>query len=172
MCWFAGKKLLTHALTPNRLIVLYSKTTCVFYVYLRFCKIQKTWLHKFWELLRAFLPARRYTSPGSSYGPVCLSICLLQVAILAPVLAMALCLSVCLSVRSRCSIRRDERISLFFGMEAFFDQCHILFLVWKFRYLQNKSTFLRHFSQTPDFRKFRHGISIVERRERWTLRAW
>ena len=33
------------------------------------------------------------------------------------------------------------------------------------------------FSQAPDFRKFRHCISIVERainlaRERWTLRAW
>jgi len=32
---------------------------------------------------------------------------------------VSVCLSVCLSVTSRCSIKRDERIDLVFGMEAF-----------------------------------------------------
>jgi len=43
-------------------------------------------------------------------------------ATVARVLAMALCLSVsvCLSVTSRCSVKRNERINLVFGMEAFF----------------------------------------------------
>ena len=42
------------------------------------------------------LPARRYASAGTSYGPV----------------------SVCLSVTSWCSIETDERIELVFGTGA------------------------------------------------------
>ena len=43
-------------------------------------------------------------SAGNSYGPVSVA--------------------VCLSVTSRCSIKRDERINLPFGMEASFDQSY------------------------------------------------
>jgi len=50
-------------------------------------------------------------------------------ATVARVLAMALCLSVsvCLSVylsQVGCSVKRNERINLVFGMEAFFDQSY------------------------------------------------
>ena len=45
---------------------------------------------------------------------------------LARVLAMALCLCICL-VTSRCSIKRDERINLLFGIEASFDQSYTVF---------------------------------------------
>jgi len=44
--------------------------------------------------------------------------------------AMVLCLSdvsVCLSVTSRSSIKRDERINLVFGMDAFCDQSYTVF---------------------------------------------
>jgi len=41
-----------------------------------------------------FLPARRYASAGTSYGPV------------------SVCLSVCLSVTSRCSIETAKRIGM------------------------------------------------------------
>jgi len=50
-----------------------------------------------------FLPARRYASAGTSYGPV------------------SVCLSLCLSVTSRSSIQTAERIELVFGMGASFD---------------------------------------------------
>ena len=53
------------------------------------------------------LPARRYASAGTIYGPVYVSVCVY----------------VCLSVISRCSIERDERFNLLFGMAASFDQC-------------------------------------------------
>jgi len=86
-------------------------------------------------------------------------------AMLARVLAMALCLSVCLCLpaTSRCSIKRGERISVFFGMKASFNQSHSV--LRKFGYLNS------------GLKKCRHGISIVERainlaRESWTLTAW
>jgi len=50
------------------------------------------------------LPARRCASAGTSYGPA--SVCL------------------CLSVTSRGSIKKNQRINLVFGMEAFFDQSY------------------------------------------------
>ena len=48
---------------------------------------------------------------------------------IARVLAIALCLSVCLRlfVWCRCSIEKNERINLVFGMEAFFDQSYTVF---------------------------------------------
>ena len=52
-----------------------------------------------------FLPARRYASAGTSYGPV----------------------SVCLSVTSRCSIEVVGRIELVFGVDASFDQLYTVF---------------------------------------------
>ena len=57
-------------------------------------------------------------------------------AMLARVLAMALCLSVCLCLpaTSRCSIKMGERISVFFGMKASFNQSHSV--LRKFGYLQ------------------------------------
>jgi len=60
------------------------------------------------ERPRQFSPARRYASACTSYGPVSVSV--------------GVCLSVCLSVTSRCSINRDERINVVFGMWASFDQ--------------------------------------------------
>ena len=47
-------------------------------------------------------------------------------AMLARVLAMALCppVCVCVSVTSRCSIKRDKRINVLFGMEVSFDQSY------------------------------------------------
>jgi len=45
-------------------------------------------------------------------------------AVLAWVLAVALCLSVSMSVTSRCSVKRDERISLVFDVRASFDQSY------------------------------------------------
>ena len=63
------------------------------------------------SLVSPFLPARRYASAGTSYGPV----------------------SVYLSVTSRCSIERNERINFVFGMYAFFNQFYTV--LRKFRYL-------------------------------------
>jgi len=57
------------------------------------------------SLVSPFLPARRYASAGTSYGPV----------------------SVYLSVTSRCSIERNERINFVFGMYAFFNQFYTVF---------------------------------------------
>ena len=45
-------------------------------------------------------------------------------AMLARVLAMALCPCLCLSVTRQCSIKRDERINMLFGVEASFDQSY------------------------------------------------
>jgi len=45
-------------------------------------------------------------------------------AMLARVLAMALYPCLCLSVTSQCSIKRDERINMLFGVEASFDQSY------------------------------------------------
>jgi len=78
---------------------------------------------------------------------------------------------VCLSVTSRSSIRRDERINLIFGMNAF-DQSYTL-VKGNSAIYKNKGTSLWNFF--PKLR-IRHGISIIERainlaRERWTLRA-
>jgi len=53
------------------------------------------------------LPARRYASAGSSYGPV--SACL------------------CPSVTSRCSVETDGRNNLGFGMGASIDQSYTVF---------------------------------------------
>jgi len=50
-------------------------------------------------MLQQFLPARRYASAGTSYGP----------------------LSVCLCVTSRSSVEAAERIGQVLGMEASFD---------------------------------------------------
>jgi len=62
-----------------------------------------------------FLPARRYSSAGTSYGPVSLS--------------------VCLSVTSQCSIKKDGQMNMLFGMKASFG--HVLHCVLrKLRYLQ------------------------------------
>jgi len=55
-----------------------------------------------------FLPARRYTNEGTSYGTVSVS------------------LSVCLSVTTQSSIETDERIELDFGMGASFHLYHTL----------------------------------------------
>jgi len=52
------------------------------------------------DVRNGFLPARRYASAGTSYGPVTVSV----------------------SVTRRCSIERDERINPPFGTEASFDQ--------------------------------------------------
>jgi len=57
------------------------------------------------SLVSLFLPARRYASAGTSYGPV----------------------SVYLSVTSRCSIERNERINFVFRMYAFFKQFYTVF---------------------------------------------
>jgi len=55
-----------------------------------------------------FLPARRYTNEGTSYGTVSVS------------------LSVCLSVTTQSSIETDERIELDFVMGASFHLYHTL----------------------------------------------
>jgi len=106
----------------------------------------------------AILPARHYASAGTSFGPVsvCMSVCLSQVVVLS---------------------KGMDGLSL------------IMFLSWRllstsptlcFKEIQvstkNKGAFLVSCFKTPDFKKFRHGISVVERavnlaRERWTLRA-
>jgi len=56
--------------------------------------------------LSILLPARRYASADTSYGPVSVSVC------------------VCLSVTSRCSVKRHEQINLLFGIEASSDQAY------------------------------------------------
>jgi len=91
---------------------------------------------------------------------------------LARVLAMALCLSVCLclSVTSRSSVETAERIELGFGTGA------STVLKGNLGIHNNKGTFLWNFYLYSGLRKFRNGISIVERaislaRGRWTLRA-
>ena len=59
--------------------------------------------HACHDLHSSHLPLRRYFSPALRYASV-------------GTIAVALCLSVCLSVSvtSRCSIKRNERINLFF----------------------------------------------------------
>ena len=72
--------------------------------------------------------------------------------------------SVCLSVTSRSSIETDKRIELVFWHRGIFlPVIHLLPVLWDF-------------VPNSGLRKFRHGISIVERainlaRERWTLRV-
>ena len=62
------------------------------------------------DFLRSlFLPARRYASAGTSYGP----------------------LSVCLFVASRCSVKRAERINLVVGTRASFDQSYTVLYLQK-----------------------------------------
>ena len=106
-----------------------------------FAKSRKRDFTSFLSCCARFLPARHYTTAGSSYGRV------------------SVCLSVNRTVTSRCSIRRDERISVFLAWS------HTLFYgnsdIYKIRVLSSGT-----FSRTPD-----HSISMVERRERWTLRA-
>ena len=84
-------------------------------------------------------------------------------AVLARVLAMAVCL--CQSVTSRCSIKRNERINLLFGMEASFDQSYtvIIFKNIHSGIYKNKGTSLWNFFLNSGIRKFRQGMSIVER---------
>ena len=100
-----------------------------------------------------FITARRYASADTSYGPV----------------------SVCLSVTSRCSVKRDGRINVVFGMEASFDQSYTVVLGNSGIYKKNKGTPLWNvFFLNSGLGKFRHGISIVERainlaRKSWTL---
>ena len=74
---------------------------------------------------------------------------------------MALCL-VRLSVTNLCSIKKNERITPLFGVKTFFRPV-LHCALRKFRYLQNKGTFLWNFFLNFGLRKFRHGISIVER---------
>jgi len=62
-----------------------------------------------------FLPAQRYASTGTSYGPV--SVCL------------------CLSVTTWCSVKGNEWISMVFGMEASFDQSFTMFYGYSSIYL-------------------------------------
>ena len=84
--------------------------------------------------------------------------------------------SVCLSVTSRCSIETAEQIELVFGMSASF---HPSYTVLKGNSVISKikGTSLWNFVLNSGLRKFRHGISIVERainlaRERRTPRAF
>ena len=70
------------------------------------------------DFLRSlFLPARRYASAGTSYGPLSVSV--------------SVCLSVCLFVASRCSVKRAERINLVVGTRASFDQSYTVFYLQK-----------------------------------------
>ena len=77
------------------------------------------------------------------------------------VLAMALCLSVRLSVTSRCSTKTAERIELVFGMWASFHPSYTV-LIGNSVISKNKGTSPWNFVLKSGFRKFRHGISIVE----------
>jgi len=88
--------------------------------------------------------ARRCAGAVTSYGPVSVSVC------------------VGLSVTSRCSVKMDVRINLVFGVGASFDQSYTAFSVNSGMY-RNKGTFLSDFFLNAGLRKFRHGISSVER---------
>ena len=120
MCWFAVKKLLTHSLIHAKSTACSLKLRAYFTFIYVFCQIQKTWLYKFFWVAARVLPARHYTTAGSSYGrvSVCLSISLLQVE------------------------GMNGLVCFWHG--AFFRPVPH-FVLWKFRYLQNKSTFIRHF---------------------------
>ena len=82
---------------------------------------------------------------------------------LARVLAMALCPCPCLSVTSRCFIETVGRNNLVFGMGGGFFRPVLHCVLRKFSYLQNKGTYLWNCFLNSGLRKFRHGISIVER---------
>jgi len=90
------------------------------------------------------------------------------------VLAMSVSVYVCLSVTSRTSINTNEWIELVSGMRAFF---HEYYTVLKRNpgIFSIKATSIWNIVPNSGLRKFRHGISIVERAinlawERWTLR--
>jgi len=127
MCRFAVKKLLTHSLIHAKSTACSIKLRAYFTFIYVCCQIQKTWLYKFFlSCCARFLPAWHYTTAGSNYGRV------------------SVCLSVNLTVTSRCFIRTDERISVFLAWSLLSTSATVCFL-WKIRYLQNKSTFIRHF---------------------------
>jgi len=94
-------------------------------------------------------------------------------AMLARVLAMAPCPCLCLSVTSRCSIETDRRNNLVLAWGLLSTSPTLYFMEiqvsTKIRVLPSGTFFLN-----SGLRKFRHGISIVERainlaRERWSL---
>ena len=93
-----------------------------------------------------FLPARRYVSAGTSYGPV----------------------SVCLSVYVRLSqlhksklTGKGKRIELIFGVRTFFRRFYTP-LKGNYGISKNKGTSLRNCVPNSDFLQFRFGVSIVE----------
>jgi len=107
--------------------------------------------------LVVILPAQRYASAGTSYGPVsvCLSVSLSQVGVLS----------------------KGMNGLIWFWHGGFFRPV-LHCVLRKFRYLQyrSKGTSLWNFVLNSGLRKVRHGMSIVKRainltRERWTLRA-
>jgi len=112
------------------------------------------------------MPATDYRESLSTLVPIALASRFYpRDAMLVRVLAMALCPCLCLcpSITSRCSVETNGQNNLVFGMGASFDQSYTGTSLWNF--------FLN-----SGLRKFRHGISIVERainlaRERWTLTA-
>jgi len=81
---------------------------------------------------------------------------------LALVLAMALCLSVCVSVTSRSSIDRNEWASLFFGMEASFDQSYTVF-EGNSAVCKNTCFPSRTLSQIPDLENFATAYGSLKR---------
>jgi len=105
----------------------------------------------FWLCYWDFLPAWRYASTGTSYGPASLS------------------------VTSRCSIETDGWIELIFWHAGFFwPVLHCV--VRKFRCLQ-KQGYSGTLSRTSDLENFGTAYWSSKRvidlaQERWTLRAW
>jgi len=99
----------------------------------------------------------------ADFGVDSLSRCCPRDALLARVLAMALCLSVCLSVTGRFSIEMDGQIALVL-LHGSFLRPVLHSIVRKFiGAFKNKGTSLWNFAPNSGLRKFRHGISIVER---------
>jgi len=102
------------------------------------------------------LSARRYASAGTSYGPVSVCVCLCHKSVL---------------------LKWLDGLSWFLAWRLLSASPTLRYKEINSDVYKNKGISFCNFFLNYGLRKFRHGISIVERainlaRERWTLRAW
>jgi len=142
-----------------------------------------------WSGVWVFLPARRCASAGTSYGPVsvsvCLSVCLSQVGVLSKRMnglvwfltwgLLSTSLTLCFK-EIRVSTKINSCRSIFWALAQEVAKCWQIFDILRSIDSAEKTfvtvnditspphyTFIWNFFVNSGLRKFRHGISIVER---------